>query len=100
MRRKPTHMPTGRLKSLRLFSTLLAVTFFDKQRSFRPQAHGLGNLPAILACFEVDDQALGPFCNNAQRLKPSCAHIFGTAEPVPDTNRPWKYAAFTVQNAS
>src|SRR6476646_5807333 len=54
MRRKPTHMPTGRLKSLRLFSTLLAVTFFDKQRSFRPQAHGLGNLPAILACFEVD----------------------------------------------
>ncbi len=26
MRRKPSHMPTGRLPSLRLFSTLLAVT--------------------------------------------------------------------------
>jgi hypothetical protein len=24
MRRKPSHMPTGRLQSLRLFSTLLA----------------------------------------------------------------------------
>jgi hypothetical protein len=26
MRRKPSHMPTGRLQSLRLFSTLLAIT--------------------------------------------------------------------------
>jgi hypothetical protein len=28
--RKPSHIPTGRLPSLRLFSTLLAVALFDQ----------------------------------------------------------------------
>jgi len=29
MRRKPSHMPTGRLQSLRLFSTLLPITLIE-----------------------------------------------------------------------
>jgi hypothetical protein len=30
MRRKPSHMPTGRLQSLRLFSTLLSIALNDR----------------------------------------------------------------------
>jgi hypothetical protein len=31
MRRKPSHTPTGRLQSLRLFSTLLAISLINPE---------------------------------------------------------------------
>ena len=46
MRRKPSHMPTGRLQSLRLFSTLLAITL--KTPSKRLMAGCVSNKPKPL----------------------------------------------------
>jgi hypothetical protein len=48
MRRKPSHMPTGRLQSLRLFSTLLSITLTIHTRTALGRVHRPDLAPSIL----------------------------------------------------